>query len=97
MPMMKFVLKILIFSMITSLLVAGCGGNAEEIPAEPPGGAPPGGAPSAGAPSGGTPPGGAPAGGAPQANGSSNASMIPPGDVSKEQEVAKEQAETGKQ
>lgn len=93
--MIKAVLKILILSMITSLLVAGCGGNAEEIPAEPPGGAPPGGAPAGGAPAGGAPAGGAPAGGAPQANGSSNPSMIPPGDVPKEQEVAQEAA--GKQ
>ena len=78
MRLLKIVSKILIISAVASVVAGGCGGGPEEVPAEPSGGAPSGEAPSGGAPAG---------GGAPPANGSSNASPMPPGDVPKTQET----------
>jgi hypothetical protein len=91
----KVALKILVVSMIMSLMIAGCGGS-EEVPAEPLGGAPSGGASesaAAGSPASPGQPGQPAPNGAGQAGQPAaeqtlppGSSQLPPGDVPKDQE-----------
>ncbi|HEY0073615.1 MAG TPA: hypothetical protein VGB77_05895 [Abditibacteriaceae bacterium] len=111
MSLLKIVLKLLVVSTITSSMIVGCGGSEESIDAPvsdasgapAPGAATPGaatpGATTPGAASPGVAPPGAASPGQPaaQVEARPGENKIPPGDIPKEQEIAKEQAEAGKQ